>query len=321
MDQGNSFGKQAEEFHQDLESCTRPNLRADFLQRIEPFFRRYLHLPEYQDLLKGYTVSNILYRPFDVRFTAYTQRSKGLIAYPREKINKNILNKENIILITCRNQIFEDTCLVSKYISDLRTYSNPGSLGTDYVFPLYLYAEDGTKITNLKREVVSGIEKITGRVSPEDILDYIYAVLHSPKYRERYKEFLKIDFPRVPYPIDKKTFAKLAELGKELRELHLFELPKLDKPITSYSVAGDNLVEKVEYKNGNVYINKTQYFGDVPEIAWNFYIGGYQPAQKWLKDRKGRKLTNDDIEHYQKIITALVETARIMEKIDDILKS
>ncbi len=274
-----------------------------------------------KDLLKGYAVSNILYRPFDVRFTAYTQRSKGLIAYPREKINKNILNKENIILITCRNQIFEDTCLVSKYISDLRTYSNPGSLGTDYVFPLYLYAEDGTKITNLKREVVSGIEKITGRVSPEDILDYIYAVLHSPKYRERYKEFLKIDFPRVPYPIDKKTFAKLAELGKELRELHLFELPKLDKPITSYSVAGDNLVEKVEYKNGNVYINKTQYFGDVPEIAWNFYIGGYQPAQKWLKDRKGRKLTNDDIEHYQKIIIALVETARIMEKIDDILKS
>jgi len=131
-------------------------------------------------------------------------------------------------------------------------------------------------------------------------------------------EFLKIDFPRVPYPKDKNQFQSLADLGKELRLIHLLESPKINKFITTYSEDGSNIVEKVEYKNDKVFINKDQYFGDVPELAWNFYIGGYQPAQKWLKDRKGRTLTNEDIEHYQKIIVALTETDRIMKEIDKI---
>jgi predicted helicase len=126
----------------------------------------------------------------------------------------------------------------------------------------------------------------------------------------------KIDFPRVPYPKDAKSFKKLVALGAELRLLHLLESPKVNKFITTYPIAGSDTVEKLIYKDYCVFINKDQYFGNVPESAWNFYIGGYQPAQKWLKDRKGRTLTNADIEHYQKIIVALVETERIMREID-----
>jgi len=168
----------------------------------------------------------------------------------------------------------------------------------------------------LKQEIVDEIEKIVGKVSSEDVFDYIYAVLYSPSYREKYKEFLKIDFPRVPYPKDAKQFKALVALGKELRELHLLESPKVNQFITTYPVAGSGTIEKLIYKDGKVFINKEQYFGNVPESAWNFYIGGYLPAQKWLKDRKGRTLTNADIEHYQKIIVAMVETGRIMQEID-----
>jgi very-short-patch-repair endonuclease len=165
--------------------------------------------------------------------------------------------------------------------------------------------------------------------APIDILDYIYAVLHSPTYREKYKEFLKIDFPRVPYPKDKDTFWQLVKLGGEIRQIHLLESPTVEKYITQYPEDGSNTVTSPKYfpipKNettgalqGNVYINETQYFANVPLSAWNFYIGGYQPAQKWLKDRKERKLEFDDILHYQKIIVALNETDRLMREIDKI---
>jgi len=175
--------------------------------------------------------------------------------------------------------------------------------------------------------------------APIDILDYIYAVLHSPGYREKYKEFLKIDFPRVPYPTDAATFWELVALGGELRQIHLLESATVGQFITKFPVGGDNVVEKIVFDGtrtslsaselphaetdvrvptGRVYFNPTQYFENVPETAWNFYIGGYQPAQKWLKDRKGRTLNYDDIQHYQKIIVALSETDRIMKEIDEI---
>ena len=168
----------------------------------------------------------------------------------------------------------------------------------------------------LTTRIVKEIENIVGKVTTEDIFDYIYAVLHSPSYREKYKEFLKIDFPRVPYPKGAESFKSLVALGKELRELHLLESPKVNQFITTYPVAGSNNVEKISYKEGNVFINAEQYFGNVSEAAWNFYIGGYQPAQKWLKDRKNRTLTNEDIVHYQKIIVVLTETDRLMKGID-----
>jgi predicted helicase len=203
-------------------------------------------------------------------------------------------------------------------------------------FPLYLYPEnkdqqstDGSKRRpNLNPEIVTAIAKGLGlqftdekedtpnTFAPIDLLDYIYAVLHSPEYREKYKEFLKIDFPRVPYPADAENFWQLVQLGGELRQIHLLESDVVETPITQYPEDGDNVVVKPLYRDGSVFINDTQYFSGVPEIAWNFYIGGYQPAQKWLKDRKGRELSYEDIFHYQKIIVALTETARIMEEID-----
>ena len=159
-------------------------------------------------------------------------------------------------------------------------------------------------------------EQQRGEFAPIDILDYIYAVLHSPTYRDKYKEFLKIDFPRVPYPKDQDTFWQLVKLGGELRQIHLLESPKVEQYITQYPIDGGNVVGKPKYKDGKVFINDTQYFDNVPQVAWEFYIGGYQPAQKWLKDRKDRELTFDDILHYQKIIVALTETDKLMKAID-----
>ena len=162
--------------------------------------------------------------------------------------------------------------------------------------------------------------------APIDLLDYIYAVLHSPTYRETYKEFLKIDFPRVPYPKDAATFWQLVALGSELRKTHLLETPMnstrmdigLQADAIKYPISGNNVVDKLKFEAGRVYINETQYFENIPELAWHFYIGGYQPAQKWLKDRKGRLLSYEDIAHYQKVIAALTKTHELMQVIDKI---
>ena len=256
----------------------------------------------------------IQYRLFDYRYIYY---DRTLISRPAFDVFKNYYSK-NIGLITKRGITYDNLAFCSSDISEIRTWSSPGTQGSEYVFPLYLYTEDGSRVPNLKKEIVAEIEKIVGKVTPEDIFDYIYAVLHSPNYRKKYKEFLKIDFPRVQYPKDKESFKKLVKLGTELRTLHLLESPKVNKFITTYPVAGSDTIEKLAYSKGNVYINKDQYFGNVPESAWTFYIGGYQPAQKWLKDRKDRTLSNADIEHYQKIIVALTETNRIMGEIDKI---
>ena len=143
-------------------------------------------------------------------------------------------------------------------------------------------------------------------------------VLHSSKYREKYKEFLNNNFPRIPYPKEKETFWKLVKNGCELRQIHLLESEEVNKIITTYPINGSNEVGKVFYVENKVWINNDQYFDKVPQIAWGFYIGGYQPAQKWLKDRKGRTLSFENIMHYQKIIVALSETDRLMKEIDKI---
>ncbi|GHT63365.1 hypothetical protein FACS1894110_01010 [Spirochaetia bacterium] len=152
--------------------------------------------------------------------------------------------------------------------------------------------------------------------SPIDLLDYIYAVLHSPAYRERYREFLKIDFPRVPYPSDAASFRALAGLGAKLRNIHLLEGLKSSDTLATYPIEGTNQIDKLNYLDEKVWINKTQYFDDVPPEVWEFYIGGYQPAQKWLKDRKERVLNYDDIQHYQKIVVALQGTIEVQREID-----
>ena len=259
-------------------------------------------------------IVQVTYHPFDQRVTYYSGKTKGFMAYPRSPLMKSMLSP-NLSLITVRNSRRGNVnnIFISNTILDKDAVS---PFDNSRFFPLYLYKQDESKILNLKKEIVAEIENIVGKVTPEDIFDYIYAALHSPSYREKYKEFLKIDCPRVPYPKDKKSFKKFVVFGAELRLLHLLESPKLNQFITTYPVAGSDTVERLDYKNEKVIINAVQYFGNVPELAWNFYIGGYQPAQKWLKDRKGRTLTNADIEHYQKIIVALMETDRIMKEID-----
>jgi predicted helicase len=257
------------------------------------------------------------YRPFDKRWTYFDNK---VVWRWRKNVMKHLL-KDNLALGYCRqvvSETFSHTFVANNMMDD--SFVSNKSRERGYCVPLYLYYEDGTTTPNLKTAIVDEIESIVGRVSPEDVFDYVYTVLHSPNYREKYKEFLKIDFPRVPFPKDTKSFNKLVAFGTELRELHLLESPRVNQFITTYPIDGSNIVEKINYKEGNIYINEDQYFGKVPEVSWNFYIGGYQPAQKWLKDRRGRELTNENIEHYQKMIVALTGTDRIMKEINKILE-
>ena len=251
----------------------------------------------------------------------------------------HLLNQENFTLITCRQQSTFDFqhIFVSRLLSDMCNISSQ-TKETGYIFPLYLYVEgdignDGVrmpnkKISNLNLTIINEIsqrlglrfteekETIKNTFAPIDILDYIYAVLHNPTYRERYKEFLKIDFPRVSYPENTKQFWKLVELGGKLRHLHLLEDVESQDGMADYPIVGNNEVEKPQYVDNRIFINETQYFDKVPIRTWEFYIGGYQPAQKWLKDRKGRMLSYEEIRHYQKMIVALKETWEVMQEVD-----
>lgn len=281
-------------------------------------------------------VTDYLYRPFDTQYCYYDIKK---IQRARYELMKHLLNTNLSLCITKANrQLSLGYCWISKCIVDRHILDSAGD--TTCCFPLYLYDDDSTQTSffdrsrkpNLNMDIVRELEQKlnltftpekeakAGTFAPIDILDYIYGVLHSDKYRTKYKEFLKIDFPRIPYPQNADYFFKIAKLGNQLREIHLLESPIVNEFVTSYPVGGDNEVVKPEYKNNKVYINKTQYFDNVPEIAWNFYIGGYQPAQKWLKDRKGRILNYEDVIHYQKIIKALLETHTIMQHIDEIIQ-
>lgn len=286
------------------------------------------------------TIQKIDYKLFNSKYCIYTGKTNGLMGRPRFEMMKNIISKENYSICLLRSLV-DTTIFSSIFISKNLVDKNLFGFQTS-IFPIYIYTEsakqqaihqNGYRTPNFNSEIVQQIaEKLDLIFTPEkdtsagsasnntfapiDILDYIYAVLHSPAYREKYKEFLKIDFPRVPYPKDASTFWSLVEKGGAIRALHLLESPLLDTFITTYPESGTNQVGKVRYDNEKVYINETQYFDKVPQIAWEFYIGGYQPAQKWLKDRKDRVLTFEDILHYQKIIIALTETDRLMKEID-----
>ena len=312
----------------------------------------------------------ILYRPFDIKSCIYTGFSNGIMGRPRggimrhfiqanyglvvTKVNRGISVGYSFILNSISERHLLDTAGDSIGIFPLFLYPETKPLTSSGQATQQTIEQPAERKPNLNPEIVQEIaEKLgltftnekdttTGSVSekkkaersrsfaPIDVLDYIYAVLHSPTYREKYKEFLKIDFPRVPYPKDNNTFWQLVKLGGELRQIHLLESPAVNQFITTYPIDGSNTITRkltktnigYEPKNdttGKVWINDEQFFYNVPKIAWEFYIGGYQPAQKWLKDRKGRTLFYEDILHYQKIIVALSETDRLMKVIDGVL--
>ncbi|WP_290735243.1 MULTISPECIES: type ISP restriction/modification enzyme [unclassified Fibrobacter] len=291
---------------------------------------------------KTVLLTTIDYRPFDLRFANYTGNSKGIMSYPRHSLMRNLLNVSNCALIANKTIKSEDITqyFVCRNIVDSHILETMNA--TANVFPLYLYPTEGeeklgeTRKPNLDETIWRKIDACLDSstpfpsassgnyaqndnshiTTPEQIFDYIYGVLHTPSYREKYKEFLKIDFPRIPFPENKEEFERIVSIGNKLRKLHLME--EIPPQATSFDIEGDNAVSEIRFEKGKVYINKTQYFANVPELAWNFYIGGYQPAQKWLKDRKNRTLTYDDISHYRKIIAILIETHKLMQNLDEI---
>lgn len=262
-----------------------------------------------------------LYRPFDFRYMLYGSYA---FDYPRPQINDSLL-KPNIALITTRQTKEKFAAMVCS--TPLGQHKIVTPYDGSYVMPLYSHNETGlfkpesdARKANFNSGILSkikqSIEEKDSNIAPMELFDYIYAVLHSPQYRKRYKEFLKIDFPKIPYPKDAKLYHALAEKGGELRRLHLMESSEGWPVTATYPVAGTNVVEQLRREADRVYINKEQYIGGVSNTAWLFCIGGYQPAQKWLKDRRGRTLGFKDIRHYQEIIHALDNTARLMNEID-----
>lgn len=255
------------------------------------------------------------YRPFDVQWIDYDVER---IARARENIMVH-LKKQNTALCLIKINSSSDglfKVLVSSCMTDKTILSSKDNAN---VFPLYLYTDEfgkETKVANLNEDEWQKFNNAIGRTTtPEELLAYIYAVLHSPRYRERYKEFLKIDFPRIPLPASESEFDRLAQIGQQLIDLHLMTDTQRWKCSTTFPEEGSQLIDLLKWKDNKVWINEKQYFGNVPEIVWNFFIGGYQPAQKWLKDRKGRTMSLDDIKHYLHIVHALTETIKLMQKL------
>ncbi|WP_295038533.1 type ISP restriction/modification enzyme [uncultured Fibrobacter sp.] len=279
------------------------------------------------------SIIDFSYKPFDRRKIIFSDRANGFIGRPRLPHSAHILNGSCALILSrqyANNVDYSFALCVKELIPD-RFFATTN--GTPYFFPLFLYpTENEAKLgeqrkPNLDESIWSKIDECVGnKTTPEQVFDYIYGVLHTPSYREHYKEFLKIDFPRIPYPENADEFNRIAAIGEKLRKLHLMQ--EIPQPLTvSFNTPGDNVISDLRYekeipdqvgddKVGKVFINKSQCFENIPELAWNFYIGGYQPAQKWLKDRKNRTLTYDDIEHYRKIIAILVETHNLMQKLD-----
>jgi hypothetical protein len=278
-------------------------------------------------------VVKILYRPFDIRWTVY---NPNVAVHRRERVMRHMLAGENLALIVMRQVSLDEPythVLATKQIVDNRTFVSSKGITTE--LPLYLYPtadradlfanhEPSERRPNLNPTVVSALAQAYGKEPrPEDIFHYIYAVLYVPAYRLKYAEFLRMDFPRVPFTADVALFGKLAALGARLTALHLLTSPELDPPACRFEGVGDSRVGKgrtvgLRYDGGEnrVYINATQYFAPVPEAVWSYQAGGYQVCQKWLKDRQERRLELDDIRTYCRIVTALGLTLDIQQQLD-----
>lgn len=290
-------------------------------------------------------VHEYCYRPFDFRFVYY---HSAICERLRSEIMRHMFH-DNLAFLTHRPQSPGEFTFAycTNQIGDQCVAANKSAGGgNSFQFPLYVYPHPGKMLEsspwpagkdgrrpNLSPEFVKdfagklGLEFVPDgqgdlkkTFGPEDVFHYAYAVFHSPTYRSRYAAFLKIDFPRLPLTGDKKLFARLCELGAELVGLHLLE--RVPAAQATYPRQGGNLVDKPRYKPpaeqavGRVYVNDQQYFEPVPPEVWDFHVGGYQVCQKWLKDRKDRALSYDDIEHYRRMTEAVRQTLRLMDEID-----
>jgi len=274
------------------------------------------------------SITKCSFRPFDVKFIAY---NRNFIHRTREEIMKYLL-KDNIGIVFCRN-IRGDTprhFFVARHVVMKELISSKDNC---YVAPLYIYYDQPKSLMkevrrpNFGGEVISWLDKISAREAvnnnPELFFNYIYAILYSPNYRTRYSRLLERDFAHLPLVSSLEIFRELYQLGGDLVALHLMESPRLNTPITEWhGSTPSNEVEKVTYSDKTVWLDKeqTEGFRGVPENVWNFRIGSYQVCDKWLKDRKGRVLSVEDITHYQKIVVALNETIRLMNEIDEVIE-
>ena len=290
-------------------------------------------------------VEPINYRLFDTLWTYYTGKSRGFHCRPRPAIMPH-LRKDNLALCVCRvvaaptwQHIF-----ITDKIAENRYISNKGS-ESGHVFPLYLYPNpeelglSTERSLNFQPAFLTALSEalelpqtepfnLPESISPENILAYIYAILYSPTYRERYYDFLKYDFPRIPLPQDVEQFHTLAALGQQLIDSHLLKnvsRPEVDPTgrvaprLHRFEGEGDGVVSRIQYLDERVWINSTQYFTDVPVEVWEYEIGSYQVCEKWLKDRKGEVLNRTELQQYRGILVAVAETLEIMEAIDAVL--
>ena len=353
------------------------NVVRDFAEREPEDARREYNLPrDVQDWkvqwaqadlkesgIRENLVAPMLYRPFDTRYTYYTGTSRGFICRPRSEVMRHMLAGDNLGLSTTRSTEIQspfEHIFVSKHITQHHTVSIKE---VNYLYPLYTYPSDqeiaqglyqaGDRQPNLAPEFTNDLEQRTGlrflsdgkgdlkdTFGPEDALHYIYAVLHSPTYRERYDQFLRSDFPRVPIPDDPDLFRALAKIGRELTDAHLMNSNAPSPSPIGFPITGDNIIERAHPKyyapgekppgetaplqTGRVYISKNnrrsakrgQYFDGITPEIWELRIGGYQPMRKWLQDRQARALTFDDLGHYRRIAAAIQYTTQLMQEVD-----
>ncbi len=270
-------------------------------------------------------IAEIGYRLFDKRYIFWSGKARGVVGWPVNHVMGHYLRGKNFGLLS--SKAHRDSAFAHSFVTDKPTEAIhfSATTGSNAVnFPLYLYPPpediDQTRQVNFDRKLYMRLQSLAahpdkGTPSEVAVFDYIYGVLHCPAYREMYAEFLKVDFPRIPWPANPGAFWDVSAKGKMLRKLHLMEPAAIGPTPYPFSGDGENVVEKPEFRDSKVWINKSQHFANAPDVSWNFYIGGYQPAQKWLKDRKGRALSFDDVKHYQRILKILAETHRIMKTI------
>jgi hypothetical protein len=295
-------------------------------------------LPKFRASFKESHFAEVEARPFDRRWLYF---HPSLVFNTRPGINRHIHGRRNLCLLAMR-RIRTEGYAHFFVVSRIGMGEIISSADNCNFFPLYLYHDDplspnAGREPNLTLDFLTVLAnrlgaKLGTAYTPEDIFHYAYAVFHSPGYRSRYAEFLKIDFPRLPLTGNLELFRALARLGGELTALHLLESPKLDQPITKF-IGRSKEVTRIGWSDNTVWIDAPAKkkdvdqapgsigFKGVPEAVWNFHIGGYQVCQKWLKDRKGRTLTDEDIAHYHKIVISLSETIRLMAEIDQVIET